>query len=127
MNLNQVTLPVSGMTEACCFYRRLGFTQIVSTPHYARFECPDGGATFSLTLTEGELDNGAVIYFELEDLDERVALLRAQGVEFDQLPEDMPWLWREAVLFDPSGNKVKLYRAGKNRLDPPWRVELGPL
>ncbi|MFI2810740.1 MULTISPECIES: VOC family protein [Microbulbifer] len=125
MNLNQVTLPASDMAVSCLFYRRLGFTQIVDTPHYARFECPHGGATFSLALAEGEFCNGAVIYFELEDLDERVAVLRERGIEFTQLPQDMPWLWREAVLFDPAGNKVKLYRAGDNRRYPPWRVAPG--
>jgi hypothetical protein len=31
----------------------------------------------------------------------------------------MPWLWREAELFDPGGNLVLLFWAGKNRLEPP--------
>ncbi|WP_345421203.1 VOC family protein, partial [Halioxenophilus aromaticivorans] len=48
MNMNQVTLPVSEMEESVDFYRRMGFLQIVDTPHYARFVCPEGGATFSL-------------------------------------------------------------------------------
>jgi len=50
MNLNQVTLPVQEMQRAVDFYMLLGFTQIVDTPHYARFECPDGNSTFSLSL-----------------------------------------------------------------------------
>lgn len=50
MELNQVTLPVSNMDDAVGFYLKLGFTQIVDTPHYARFSCPDGNATFSLSL-----------------------------------------------------------------------------
>lgn len=41
-----------------------------------------------------------------------------------QEPTDMDYLWREAVLHDPSGNRIKLYWAGENRLNPPWRVEL---
>ena len=40
-----------------------------------------------------------------------------------QEPTDQHWLWREAILHDPSGNKIKLYWAGENRLNPPWRVE----
>ena len=123
MNLNQVTLPVLAMDEATAFYRRLGFTQIVDTPHYARFECPDGGATFSLSLEERPFSKGAVIYFEHEDLDAWVDELKRRGFVFDQDPEDMSYLWREAVLHDPSGNKIKLYWAGVNRLNPPWRVE----
>lgn len=123
MNLNQVTLPVSDMDEAASFYRQLGFTQIVDTPHYARFECPDGDATFSLSLEAGESCNGAVIYFEHEQLDEWVSRLQAAGVAFEQNPVDQPYLWREAVLRDPSGNRIKLYRAGQHRRHPPWRVE----
>lgn len=123
MNLNQVTLPVSDMDAATEFYRVLGFTQIVDSPHYARFECPSGQSTFSLSLERNEFFNGAIIYFEEENLDEWVMALKARGIEFDQDPRDEKYLWREAVLRDPSGNKIKLYWAGENRLHPPWRVE----
>ncbi len=124
MNMNQVTLPVKDMTESTAFYRRLGFLQIVDTPHYARFSCPDDGASFSLSLEQGEFVNGAVIYFEYEALDEWVAQLQLDGITFAQLPSTQTYLWREAILYDPSGNKLKLYWAGKNRLYPPWRTEL---
>ena len=123
MELNQVTLPVRDIGEAVRFYLELGFTQIVDSPHYARFECPEGGSTFSLSLEQGEFRNGAVIYFESQRLDEWVAELKARGIQFDREPEDQRWLWREAVLHDPSGNKIKLFRAGEARRDPPWRVE----
>lgn len=46
-----------------------------------------------------------------------------RGIEFDQMPTDMRYLWREAVLRDPSGNEIELYHAGPNRRRPPWRVE----
>ncbi|MFC3031237.1 VOC family protein [Pseudoalteromonas fenneropenaei] len=124
MNLNQVTLPVSNMAECVQFYLALGFTQIVATPHYARFKCPEGDATFSLSLQEGEVCNGAVIYFECEHLDEWVSSLVEKGFNFEQMPTDERYLWREAVLKDPSGNKIKLYWAGENRLSPPWKVNI---
>lgn len=124
MNLNQITLPVSDLPEANAFYRRLGFRQIVDSPHYSRFECPDGGATFSLAVETGEFRNGAVIYFEHAALDDWVAELQGKGVEFEQLPVDESWLWREAIIRDPSGNKIKLYHAGENRRFPPWRVDI---
>lgn len=122
MNLNQVTLPVIDMDEAANFYLTLGFTQIVDTPHYARFECPIGGPTFSLSLEDGEFRNGAIIYFEHEELDKWVSDLKQKGIRFLQDPQDESYLWREAVLDDPSGNRIKLYWAGENRLNPPWRV-----
>ena len=122
MNLNQVTLPVHDMELGCSFYLKLGFTQIVDTPHYARFVCPDGNSTFSLSLIEGEINNQSTIYFESDELDQLVERLLTRGIEFDDLPEDKSYLWREANLRDPSGNKIKLYYAGENRLNPPWRV-----
>jgi len=127
MNLNQVTLPVKDMDISTDFYRRLGFLQIVDTPHYARFSCPDDGASFSLSLEAERFDGnpsiGATIYFEHQQLDEWVEEIQQRGIELDQLPTDQSYLWREAILHDPSGNKIKLYWAGENRLNPPWRVE----
>jgi predicted lactoylglutathione lyase len=123
MNLNQVTLPVKQLPEAVNFYLKLGFTQIVDAPHYARFQCPEGNTTFSLMLESVGFTNGAVIYFEHRYLDDWVRKLKSIGIEFSQDPADQDYLWREAVLEDPSGNKIKLYWAGENRLNPPWRVE----
>jgi predicted enzyme related to lactoylglutathione lyase len=123
MNLNQVTVPVKDMAVASDFYRTMGFIQIVDTPHYARFECTEGESTFSLSLDEAAPENPTVIYFENENLDQLVSQLKEKGIAFDTDPTDMSYLWREAVLHDPSGNKIKLYWAGENRLNPPWRVE----
>jgi len=124
VNLNQVTLPVNNMEESSKFYRNLGFTQIVDTPHYARFECPEGDSTFSLSLESSNIVGGTVIYFEHEQLDNWVNELKLKGFSFEQEPIDQSYLWREAVLRDPSGHKIKLYWAGENRLNPPWRVEI---
>jgi catechol 2,3-dioxygenase-like lactoylglutathione lyase family enzyme len=123
VNLNQVTLPTNDMGKTTEFYRKMGFLQIVDTPHYARFECTEGNSTFSVSLDGRGGENASVIYFEHENLDELVSELKTKGIVFDQDPTDMPHLWREAVLHDPSGNKIKLYWAGENRLNPPWRVE----
>jgi catechol 2,3-dioxygenase-like lactoylglutathione lyase family enzyme len=124
LNLNQVTLPTTDLDRSVAFYRDMGFTLIVhSPPRYARFECPDGDATFSLHAVERPVEaSGVVVYFECADLDARVDRLRAQGFVFARLPTDERWLWREARLLDPSGNVICLYRAGENRRNPPWRV-----
>ena len=124
MNLNQVTLPVNNIDKSTKFYRDLGFTQIVDMPHYARFECPEGDATFSLSLENLDVVCGAVIYFEHEKLDDWVNKLKIKDFSFDQELTDQSYLWREAILHDPSGNKIKLYWAGENRINPPWRVEM---
>ena len=124
MNLNQVTLPSMDVERSAKFYRALGFVQIVeSAPRYARFECPDGGATFSLhQVSERPSGPGVVVYFECPDLDARYESLRKQGVRFEEPPTDKSWLWREAYLRDPDGNLLCLYWAGEHRRFPPWRV-----
>ena len=122
MNLNQVTVEVADIARATAFYQRLGFEIIVSADHYARFLCP-GGATFSVHVADDVRPGGTLIYFECEDLDARVAALKAEGVVFDSGPADQRWLWREARLRDPDGNRLCLYFAGENRVDPPWRLK----
>ncbi len=95
MNLNQVTVQVADIARSRAFYGRLGLQLIVSSPHYARFACP-GGATFSIHLAGAVQSGGASVYFECDDLDARVADLKAGGVVFESGPVDQPWLWREA-------------------------------
>ena len=125
MNLNQVTVPVLDVSRSIRFYRKMGLKLIVEAlPDYARFELPEGDATFSLhrvdTLPEGA---GIWVYFETRCLDDLVAELQNEGIQFEGLPEDKRWLWREARLRDPDGNRLILYYAGSNRKDPPWRIE----
>jgi catechol 2,3-dioxygenase-like lactoylglutathione lyase family enzyme len=126
VRLNHVTVSVSDIERAVEFYKRLGLVQIVASyPHYARFVCPDGDSTFSLHgLGAGEAvpPSATSVHFECDDLDERVAELKEKGVAFEQDPVDQPYLWREAILRDPDGNAIFLFKAGENRLNPPWRL-----
>ena len=124
MDLNQVTVYSTDVRRAAGFYSLLGLRLIVdSIPRYARFECPDGESTFSLHETdEPSAGSNIVLYFECEDLDATVERLKAEGIEFDEPPADRDWLWREAKLRDPDGNRLILFRAGENRKNPPWRV-----
>lgn len=122
MQLNQVTLPTVDLPRAVDFYSRLGLVQIVASDHYARFELPHGDATFSLHVVDTVTPSQAVIYFECKHLDRRVRELAAAGIVFDSQPEDQRWLWREARLRDPDGNRLCFYHAGRNRRHPPWRI-----
>ncbi len=125
MRLNQVTVFVSDIPRTVEFYRRLGLRPVVLDDHYARFTCPDGDSTFSVEYAAGVTPGATMVYFECDDLDDRVAALKAAGVTFDSGPVDQPWLWREARLTDPDGNPICLFHAGENRLNPPWRVGEG--
>ncbi len=124
MKLNQVTVPSLAIEKALPFYESLGFTPIViALPHYARLLCPDGSTTFSLHQVEKlPKGDGIALYFECENLDEMVAALEKKGIAFTEPPTDKPWLWREAHLYDPDNNKLILYYAGENRVNPPWRI-----
>lgn len=125
MNLNQITVPSLDLTKSIPFYEKLGLKLIVkSLPNYARFECPNGNSTFSIHLTDKlPMGDGIHVYFECENLDEQVEKIKSKGIEFEQDPSDQMWLWREARLKDLDGNQLVLFCAGKNRLNPPWRIK----
>ncbi|WP_417799418.1 VOC family protein [Tenacibaculum sp.] len=125
MDLNQVTIPSIDVNASVLFYKKLGLHLIVdASPRYVRFEVPDGDATFSIhqveKLSKGE---GITLYFEDENLDELVRELQEKGIQFTQLPKEQTWLWREAHLLDPDGNKLILFKAGEHRKNPLWRID----
>jgi hydroxymethylpyrimidine/phosphomethylpyrimidine kinase len=120
--LNQITVPATDYAASLAFYRQLGLALIVDSPDddYARFEAGNG-VTLSIHCGDGAA-GGAIVYLESLRLDAWVAELQAAGLAFEQLPQDEDWLWREARLKDPAGNRICLYAAGEARRFPPWRV-----
>jgi catechol 2,3-dioxygenase-like lactoylglutathione lyase family enzyme len=123
MQLNQVTVYVTHIQNSIKFYKQMGFKLIVHSPHYARFIVPGNGATFSVHLADSVPPSATMIYFECDDVDATYNQLKAEGIKFLMPPTDQSWLWRETYLADPDGNKLCLYHAGENRLNPPWRVD----
>ena len=125
MRLNHVTLIVSDLDASLQFYRRLGLRPIVlAEPRYARMVFPDGDETLSLEVTgEDAQPSRAQLYFECRDLDAVWSRLEREGLRFEQPPTDMSYLWREARLRDPDGHQIRLYDAGINRLNQPWRID----
>ena len=70
MNLNQITIPSLDLEKSVLFYQKLGLRLIVdSVPRYARFECTEGDATFSIHKVD-QLPRGVgvIIYFEIKNL-----------------------------------------------------------
>ncbi len=124
MNLNQITIPSLNLEKAVTFYKTLGLQLIVDAlPGYVRFECPDGGSTFSIhKVDELPKGSGITIHFEDDNLDALVSTLKEKGITFTSNPEDKSWLWREAHLQDLDGNNIILFKAGINRKNPPWRI-----
>ncbi|MEO6433602.1 MAG: bifunctional hydroxymethylpyrimidine kinase/phosphomethylpyrimidine kinase [Sphingomicrobium sp.] len=122
--LNQVTVTGTDFARSVDFYTRLGLKQIVDSPEngYARFETA-GGVTLSLQIDPDEKVHATTaLYFECDDLDERVEQLARSGIAFEHGPRNQPWMWREARLRDPDGNIIFFYHAGEARRFPPWRM-----
>ncbi|MGJ8563611.1 MAG: VOC family protein [Alphaproteobacteria bacterium] len=128
LRLNQVTLGAVDMPASVAFYKNLGLKLIVdSAPRYVRFEFPSDGesepATLSLHGTETGWQaptDGPLIYFEVADV---AAFLSDKSLTPLAAPKAQSYLWTEADIIDPSGNRIRIYEAGENRRFPPWRVE----
>lgn len=129
VRLNHVTLAVRDVESSARFYVRLGLTQIVADyPDYARLLAPQGDTTLSLHPAANPASEPSTsIHFEVDDVDRAVEELERVGFSFACGPVDQPYLWREAVLLDPDGHRVFVYHAGKNRVDPPWRLRRSSL
>jgi hydroxymethylpyrimidine/phosphomethylpyrimidine kinase len=123
MRLNQVTVGCTDYAASVAFYTALGLIQIVDAPpRYARFETPSG-ETFSIHHADLVGSPTTVVYFEIELLDQTVAILKSAGLRFTKDPVDETWGWREARLHDPAGNEICLFSAGPFRRFPPWRID----
>jgi len=120
-SLNQITVGADDYAASVGFYRTLGLIQIVDSPDsgYARFEAANG---VTLSIHAGAASATTTVYLEHSALDAWVTQLRSDGIDFDQLPQDESWGWREARLADPAGNSICLYSAGEMRRFPPWRI-----
>ncbi len=128
MRLNQITAAATDLDASIAFYAALGLRLIVKGPHYARFELPDGEATFSLHVTDGAVprEHAPQLYFEALDVDFEVNRMRHAGYAVEQEPKAQTWLWYEAWLRDPAGNHICIYNAAENRRYPPWRIDAAP-
>jgi catechol 2,3-dioxygenase-like lactoylglutathione lyase family enzyme len=124
MNLNQVTISSLDVTASTEFYTVLGLNIIVNAlPNYVRFECPNGGATFSIHSIDALPDgNKITLYFEVDSLFKTISELKQKGITFNTEILEQPWLWSEAHLNDPDGHHIIISHAGENRKNPSWRV-----
>ena len=124
MNLNQVTISSLDVEKSTLFYKKLGLRLIVDAlPRYVRFECPTGDSTFSIHRVENLPDGQNItLYFEVDRLSDTISSLKEKGVTFNTEILEQPWLWNEVYLNDPDGHTIVIYHAGKNRKNPPWRI-----
>lgn len=124
MNLNQITIESADVNRSTQFYLQLGLQLIVdSRPRYVRFVCPDGDSTFSVSHSDQVTNGSTTLYFEVDDVDQTIEKLESLGINNVSKPKDQRWLWRESELTDPDGHLLKIYSAGENRKNPPWRIQ----
>jgi len=55
-------------------------------------------------------------------VDDVAAFLKDADIEPLSPPEIKTYLWEEADILDPSGNRIRIFKAGTKRRFPPWRV-----
>lgn len=116
------------MIASIGFYQKLGLTLIVdSSPRYCRFEFPETEYGEPATLSLHEVSNDwlptsgwPLVYFEIDDIDDYIETHELKPLS---PVKTQSYLWQEADILDPSGNKIRLYQAGENRRHPPWRVD----
>ena len=123
MNLNQVTIESADVNRSVQFYLKLGLQLIVdSRPRYVRFARPDGDSTFSVSHNDQASSGTTTLYFEVDNVAKTIAQLKQQGLSEVKTPKDQRWLWLESEMEDPDGHHLKIYTAGANRKNPPWRI-----
>jgi catechol 2,3-dioxygenase-like lactoylglutathione lyase family enzyme len=128
VRLNHITIAVSELERSVSFYERLGLEVIVhAPPRYARLYVSASDSTLSLEVMPDVKAGSPTfhLYFECENVDQTHLNLSGLGVVFTQPPTDMSYMWREAKLLDPDGYDVRLFSAGENRINPPWRLPVG--
>ncbi len=128
LRLNQVTLGAIDFAASVLFYQRLGLILIVdSTPKYVRFEFPEvAGKAEPATLSLHEVAKNwtptdwPLIYFEVDNV---AKFLTDAQLEPLNPPEMKSYLWEESDVLDPSGNRIRIFKAGSARRFPPWRID----
>jgi catechol 2,3-dioxygenase-like lactoylglutathione lyase family enzyme len=107
--LQTIVLFVSDVERAARFYRdQLGLEPLYEREAVLALRC--GPVRLLLHPTE-ETARGAwnvELYFQVDDVDEAVARLRALGVGVLLEPTDEPWGERNAGILDPDGYPVYL-------------------
>lgn len=110
--------PVENMERARNFYEKtLGLLVGKTSDHgaWVEYDLTGGGCFAITTLATGvkpSADAGGSIAFEVEDLDQIVSNLKAEGVKFKLDIFSSP-VCRMAVLVDSEGNAITLHQLNK--------------
>ena len=110
--------PVVDLNRAKDFYaKHLGLTpsKLSDEGAWVEYDLPEGGCFALTTLAQGvqpSANAGGSIAFEVDNLDELVKKLKANGVTFKLDVFSSPVCWM-AVILDSEGNSIMLHQLKK--------------
>jgi catechol 2,3-dioxygenase-like lactoylglutathione lyase family enzyme len=104
-------ISVSNLHQSIAWYQeKLGFKLLYTIEEIAwsELETPVKGTTLGLSQVEKPEVKGAVLTWEVEDLDHARGLLESAGVKFAGETSTIPNMVRLASFYDPDGNTYML-------------------
>jgi catechol 2,3-dioxygenase-like lactoylglutathione lyase family enzyme len=107
-----ITYPVRDITVARRFYEGILGLKLARSYHEDWFEYDLGDTTFAITSADAEHTapvRGALIAFEVADLDAEVVRLHQLGVPFRREIRESA-VCRYAIVLDPDGSEVMIHR-----------------
>lgn len=107
-----IAYPVSDIAASRCFYEGIQGLKLTYEALGTWFEYDVGNTTFAITTAdEGHPVpvRGAVVAFEVSDLDAEVARLQKLGVRFRREITETP-VCRFAIVLDPDGSEIILHK-----------------
>lgn len=109
-SLFMVQLAVADWARATAWYTGALGLKLLLCDEAGRFALLSAG-TVRLALKEGAtVASGALLAFEVADVDGEVVRLEAQGVAPDGPVRDSPEGYREAIFRDPDGHRLSLFQ-----------------
>lgn len=107
-----VTYAVNDLKAARCFYEDILGLKLTHEAGGEWFEYDVGDTTFAISVADAEHPvpvRGAVLAFEVSDLDEEVTRLQKLGARFLRGISETP-VCRFATLLDPTGSEIIIHK-----------------
>jgi catechol 2,3-dioxygenase-like lactoylglutathione lyase family enzyme len=121
--LQTIVLFVSDVERAARFYRdRLGLEEVYESDGRLALQCGSIRVLLHPTEEGARGASNVELYFQVDDVDDAVSRLRAQGVGVLLEPSDEPWGERNAGVLDPDGYPIYLTQS----LADSWIAGSGP-
>jgi catechol 2,3-dioxygenase-like lactoylglutathione lyase family enzyme len=108
-----IAYSVKDITASRRFYEEVLGLKLARSFHNEWFEYDLGDSTFAITSADIEYAppiRGALVGFEVSDLDAEISRLRRLGVPFKRDEVRETAVCRYVIVFDPDGTEVLIHR-----------------